>query len=99
MNKEEKLKYGLEDKAGKQNEELIELFKKERYEYLLKGIFATTTSQTCSGQIQNNHVNHGMGNIYSHNHFLLDQNKYEDYARILLGPSAYLMFQIEKIVS
>jgi len=40
-----------------------------------------------------------MSGVYSHNHHLMDHNKYEDYARQLLGKNAFLLFQIDKIIS
>lgn len=47
MSVSDKVKFGIcraDSQSGELNEELLdEIFYKERYEYLLKGIFATTT--------------------------------------------------------
>jgi len=32
-------------------------------------------------------------------HHLIDHNKFEDFSRVLLGKNAFLMFQIDKILS
>jgi hypothetical protein len=47
-----------------------EIFVTERYEHLLKGIYATTTS---------------MGAVPTASNHIMDHNKYEDFARQLLG--------------
>ena len=36
---------------------------------------------------------------YSHNHHLMDHNKYEDFARKLLGKNAFLLFHVDKILT
>ena len=97
MSAQDKIKYGicLEDApAGLTNEAIVyEGFFKERYEHLLKGIFATTTQFSASGQSS---AFQGIG--YSHSHHLMDHNKYEDFGRQLLGKNAFLLFQIDKII-
>jgi hypothetical protein len=54
-----------------------ELFVTERYEHLLKGIYTTTTSVGAMPTTSNN---------------VMDHNKYEDFARQLLGQNAFLLF-------
>ena len=66
---------------------LEELFN-ERYEYLLKGIFLTTSMSTPGGLLS---VSGGSA--------LIDHSKYEDFARVLIGKNAFLLFQIEKVIS
>jgi hypothetical protein len=99
MSSTEKVKAGIiNPDTGALNQEVAQIFLDERYEHLLKGIFATTTSQVYSGPIVTASGG-GSGNFYYNNHILMDHNKYEDYARILLGKNAFLLFQIDKIVA
>jgi hypothetical protein len=59
---------------------LMEIFAKERYEHLLKGIFATTSGLSHGGGLSSSIL--GSLHIgYSHNHHLMDHNKYEDFSR------------------
>mmetsp|Transcript_28671 Transcript_28671/g.43292 ORF Transcript_28671/g.43292 Transcript_28671/m.43292 type:complete len:145 (+) Transcript_28671:3777-4211(+) len=69
MSKEEKMALGIAAADGSPNQQTLDLFFRERYEYLLKGIFATTTSQTCSGVSSNTNLAYSNN---THNHFLLD---------------------------
>jgi len=69
----------------------LDLFFKERYEFLLKGIFATTTMQNSQGLMHTGSVSGG--------NLLIDHSKYEDFARVLLGKNAFLLFQIDKIIA
>lgn len=100
MNHCEKVQAGIiHQDTGEQNNYIVhEIFFKERYEHLLKGIYATTTQQIYSGTMG---ASAGVAghHFYSHNHHLMDHNKYEDFARQLLGNNAFLLFQIDKIVS
>ena len=61
-----------------------DIFITERYEHLLKGIYTTAMSVGAMPTTSNN---------------IMDHNKYEDFARQLLGQNAFLLFQIDKIVS
>ena len=99
MSVHDKIKYGIcagDAQIGEPNQDLLdEVFFKERYEYLLKGIFATTTqvsSQAQSSSFPSIGYTHGHAN-------LMDHNKYEDFGRQLLGKNAFLLFQIDKIIS
>lgn len=99
MSLQDKIKYGIceEDSVNGQLDQhlLDDVFYRERYEYLLKGIFATTTqvsSQAQSSAFPGIGYTHGPAN-------LMDHNKYEDFGRQLLGKNAFLLFQIDKIIS
>lgn len=100
MSMEDKVKFGLcsdDSEAALVDQKIIsDFFYKERYEYLLKGIFATTTH--VASQPQPPSLN-GLGG-YTHGHYnLLDHNKYEDFSRQLLGKNAFLLFQVDKIIT
>lgn len=102
MTLQEKVDLGLMNnpEERKLDDELIEQLVKERYEHLLKGIFATTTGQSYSGSMPSAMVTALQGGGHgSHNHYLMDHNRYEDFARQLLGKNAFLLFQIDKILS
>lgn len=76
----EKISQDIAEMSSQDQEQVSEkkeMFYKERYEHLLKGIYATTTS---SGTIPATSVN------------IMDHNKYEDFARQLLGQNAFLLF-------
>lgn len=91
MSVQDKIKYGIcveDSPTGEANQAIVhDVFFKERYEHLLKGIFATTTQFSASGQSS---AFQGIG--YSHGHHLMDHNKYEDFGRQLLGKNAFLLF-------
>lgn len=95
MSKEEKERLHI-TKDGKLNETMVDQFVAERYEHLLKGIFATTCSIT-PGSVPM------VGNFqlatFGNNGQIMDHSKYEDYARQLLGKNAFLIFQIDKIMT
>lgn len=98
MSVQDKIKYGI-IKESSTTEELDpavvdDVFFKERYEHLLKGIFATTTQVSATGA-----SNAFLGIGYTHSHNLMDHGKYEDFARHLLGKNAFLLFQIDRIIS
>ena len=98
MSVQDKIKYGI-IKENSTTEELDpalvhDIFFKERYEHLLKGIFATTTQVSATGS-----SSAFLGIGYTHNHHLMDHNKYEDFARHILGKNAFLLFQIDRIIS
>jgi len=63
------------------NHKLEELFD-ERYEYLLKGIFLNTTMS--AGLVNTSGIPGGSA--------VIDHSKYEDFARVLLGKNAFLLF-------
>ena len=96
MSHNEKVQAGISHpETGELNNEIVrEVFLKERYEHLLKGIFATTTQQICSsnGGLASGGAGSASHHFYSHNHHLMDHNKYEDFARQLLGNNAFLLF-------
>ena len=76
----DKLAARICDSDGNVDASLMGLFFKERYEHLLKGIFATTSGLSHGGGLQSSLL--GSLHIgYSHNHHLMDHNKYEDFAR------------------
>ena len=83
MSHNEKVQAGISDQeTGELNNHIVhEIFFKERYEHLLKGIFATTTQQIYSGNTGAAQGGGGGHHLYSHNHHLMDHNKYEDFAR------------------
>lgn len=87
----DKVNGGISDASGHIDPTLIELFYKERYEHLLKGIFATTSGLSHGGGLSSSLLG-SLALGYSHNHHLMDHNKYEDFARQLLGKNAFLMF-------
>lgn len=99
MSLQDKIKFGICDEDspnGQPDQQLLnDIFYRERYEYLLKGIFATTTqvsSQAQSSAFPGIGYTHGPAN-------LMDHHKYEDFGRQLLGKNAFLLFQIDKIIS
>ena len=89
--------------SGKLNETLVETFTSERLEYFLKGVFSLTNSNTSSNGLLSSGLNSGMGLSgassigNSSSSSVMDNNKYEDYARVLLGKNAFLLFQFDKI--
>lgn len=98
MSHDDKVTARICDTEGNVDPALVELFFKERYEHLLKGIFATTSGLSHGGGLQSSLL--GSLHIgYSHNHHLMDHNKYEDFARQLLGKNAFLLFQIDKVLT
>ena len=79
----EKRELGITDESGKVIESVFEKLKEERFEYLLKGIYANFTYS---------HQNFaaGLGSYSSYRG--MDSQRYEDYARVLLGKNAFLLF-------
>jgi hypothetical protein len=91
MSHDDKVNARISDASGHIDPTLIERFFKERYEHLLKGIFATTSGLSHGGGLSSSLLG-SLALGYSHNHHLMDHNKYEDFARQLLGKNAFLMF-------
>jgi hypothetical protein len=86
---------GICNENGETKKELLEAFYHERMEYFLKGIFAITAQNSSSSIL-------GVGSLSSLNqqpHNVLDSSKYEDYARVLLGKNAFLLFNIDKLIT
>lgn len=76
----------------------LEAFASERLEYFVRGIFTLTS---CNSASSSNFLGTGgiVQSVAQQTSNLLDQSKFEDFSRILLGKNAFLLFQIDKLLN